>query len=225
MTEQGKVSRCTNIQVLKLFVIKITGKLYLFTPTFPGGLQDVDTPYYVHCCWKLLVPFGHLKQLLSQVRVIIYLNVVSQCLFLFQEEKHSLGIPSGWSGALRWRRIAWLEAEPNGGCSLERCGTSEGWTEQHSLSQRFVLSFVSFGTNVVSWICVCVPFIVNWKLLVRTCPFQVFRTVIAPSSANNYPWPGTCKCWRKVKCIESISELKSDNKEHKAKKTGVYSMP
>ena len=96
--------------------------------------------------------------------------------------------------------------------------------EQHSLSQRFVLSFFSFGTNVVSWICscVCVPFIVNWKLLVRTCPFQLFRTVIAPSSANNYPWPGTCKCWRKVKCIESISELKSDNKEHKAKTTGVY---
>ena len=137
MTEQGKVSRCTNIQVLKLFVIKITGKWYLFTPAFPGGLQDVDTPYLyvirynVHCCWKLLVPFGHLKQLLfllfSQVRLIIYLNVVSQCLFLFHEEKHSLGIPSGWSGALRWRRIAWLEAEPNGGCSLERCGTSVGW--------------------------------------------------------------------------------------------------
>ena len=136
MTEQGKVSRCTNIQVLKLFVIKITGKWYLFTPAFPGGPQDVDTldlyviHYNVHCCWKLLVPFGHLKQLLfllfSQVRLIIYLNVVSQCLFLFQEEKHSLGIPSDWPGASRWRRIAWLEAEPNGGCSLERCGTTEG---------------------------------------------------------------------------------------------------
>ena len=130
-------TRCDNIQVLKLFVKKIPGKWYLFTPAFPGGLQDVDTPYLyvirynVHFCWKLLVPFGHLKQLLfllfSQVRLIIYLNVVSQCLFLFQEEKHSLGIPSGWPGALRWRRIAWLEAEPNGGCSLEKCGTSVRW--------------------------------------------------------------------------------------------------
>ena len=51
-------------------------------------------------------------------------------------------------------------------------------------------------------VCVCLSL---WKLLVRTCPFQLFRSLIAPSSANNYPWPGTCKCWRKVKCIESIS--------------------
>ena len=89
--------------------------------------------------------------------------------------------------------------------------------EQHSLSLFSHLL-------ALAWICscVCVPFIVNGKLLVRTCPFQLLRTVIAPSSANNYPWPGTCKCWRKVKCIESISELKSDNKEHKAKTTGVY---
>ena len=169
MTEQGKVSRCTNIQVLKLFVIKITGKWYLFTPVFPGGLQDVETPYNVHCCWKLLVPFGHLKQLLfllfSQVRLIIYLNVVSQCLFLFQEEKHSLGIPSGWPGALRWRRIAWLEAEPNGGCSLERCGTAEGW--------RSSICWVKGLSSHIS-------------VLVLSFPS-------APSSATNYPWLGTCK--------------------------------
>ena len=93
--------------------------------------------------------------------------------------------------------------------------------EQHSLSlfsHLLALAQMLFH----EYVHVCVPFIVNWKLLVRTCPFQLFRTVIAPSSANNYPWPGTCKCWRKVKCIESISELKSDNKEHKAKTTGVY---
>ena len=31
------------------FVIKIPGKWYLFTHAFPGGLQDVDTLYNVHC--------------------------------------------------------------------------------------------------------------------------------------------------------------------------------
>ena len=164
-----------------------------------------------------------MKQNMHKVRLIIYLNVVSQCLFLFQEEKHSLGIPSGWPGALRWRRIAWLEAEPNGGCSLERCGTSVGWRSSIHWVKGFFSHLLALAQMLFhEYVLVCVPFIVNWKLLVRTCPFQLFWTVIAPSSANNYPWPGTCKCWRKVKCIESINELKSDNKEHKAKTTGVY---
>ena len=92
--------------------------------------------------------------------------------------------------------------------------------EQHSLSLfSHLLALAQMLFHEYVHVCVCLSL---WKLLVWKCPFQLFRSLIAPSSANNYPWPGTCKCWRKVKCIEIISELKSDNKEHKAKTTGVY---
>ena len=51
--------------------------------------------FFSHCHWPPKAATIPPVLPSKQVRLMIYLNVVSQCLFLFQEEKHSLGIPSG----------------------------------------------------------------------------------------------------------------------------------